>query len=141
MTEAEAAGAPIEAALGRLWLGRAQGARGNKEEALATLAEAAKTFEEYGNSRYMKATEQEQRGLGQRVNRRTKGGQGESGIEALTERELEVAQLVTDRHTNREIAETLFLSQKTVETHLRNIFTKLGVKSRVETARLLEKSR
>lgn len=132
--------APIEAALCRLWLGRAQGAAGKKDDALETLAEAAGIFGKYQSGRYLKATEREQRALGQRVNRRTKGGQGETGIEALTERELEVARLVTDRHTNREIAETLFLSQKTVETHLRNIFMKLGVKSRVETARMLEKS-
>jgi len=139
--EASGAGAPIEAALGRLWLGRALGADGQKDSALEELTAAAAVFEEFGAKRHLKATEREQRALGQRVNRRTKSGQGEHGIESLTEREREVAGLVTDRHTNREIAEALFLSQKTVETHLRNIFTKLGVKSRVETARLFEKGR
>jgi DNA-binding NarL/FixJ family response regulator len=49
-----------------------------------------------------------------------------------------VARLVVDRRTNPEIAAELFLSLKTVETHMRNIFRKLGVASRVEVARRLE---
>jgi DNA-binding NarL/FixJ family response regulator len=64
-----------------------------------------------------------------------------AGLGALTEREREVAELVTDRHTNREIAERLFLSEKTVESHLRNVFAKVGVSSRVEVARLVERER
>ena len=60
-----------------------------------------------------------------------------TGIDSLTERELQVARLVVDRKTNSEIAAELFLSQKTVETHLRNIFHKIGVSTRVELARLL----
>jgi DNA-binding NarL/FixJ family response regulator len=47
---------------------------------------------------------------------------------------------VTDRKTNREIAEELFLSGKTVESHLRNIFVKLGAASRVEVARTVERA-
>jgi DNA-binding NarL/FixJ family response regulator len=58
----------------------------------------------------------------------------------LTERELQLAQLVADRKTNPEIAAELFLSQKTVETHLRNIFRKMGVASRVELARAVERA-
>jgi DNA-binding NarL/FixJ family response regulator len=58
----------------------------------------------------------------------------------LTGRELQLAMLVFDRKTNPEIAEELFLSQKTVETHLRNIFRKVGVTSRVELARAVERA-
>jgi DNA-binding NarL/FixJ family response regulator len=47
---------------------------------------------------------------------------------------------VVDRRTNPEIAEALFLSPKTVETHLRNIFRKLGVSTRVEVARFVERA-
>ena len=51
-----------------------------------------------------------------------------------------VARLVVDRKTNPEIAASLFLSQKTVETHLRNMFRKLSVTSRVELARAVEQA-
>ena len=63
-----------------------------------------------------------------------------SGIDSLTGRELQVARLVVDRKTNHEIADELFLSPKTVETHLSNIFTKMGVATRVALARAVESS-
>ena len=65
----------------------------------------------------------------------------DSGVDALTEREREIADLVTDRRTNREIAAELFLSEKTIESHLRNVFVKLGASSRVEVARTIERVR
>ena len=63
-----------------------------------------------------------------------------AGIETLTERELEVARLVVDRRTNSQIAAALFLSRKTVETHIRNVFHKLGSSSRVDVARAVERA-
>jgi DNA-binding CsgD family transcriptional regulator len=53
---------------------------------------------------------------------------------------LEVARLVVDRRTNAEIADALFVSPKTVETHMRNIFRKLGVSSRADVARTVERA-
>ena len=47
---------------------------------------------------------------------------------------------MVDRKTNPQIAETLFLSPKTVETHMRNIFHKLDVSSRTDVARAVERS-
>jgi DNA-binding NarL/FixJ family response regulator len=61
-------------------------------------------------------------------------------VESLTERELQVAQLIVDRRTNPQIAAELFLSTKTVESHVRNLFHKLGVSSRVEVARVVERA-
>ena len=79
--------------------------------------------------------------LGHRIHRRTRPGKpGAAGLESLTERELQVARLVADRQTNPQIAAELFLSQKTVETHLRNIFRKVDVSSRVGLARAIERA-
>jgi len=50
----------------------------------------------------------------------------------LTPREREVAALVVDGLADREIAERLVVGERTVETHLANIYRKLGVRSRVE---------
>ena len=81
------------------------------------------------------------RKLGQAVPRRSRPGKlDETGIASLSERELELARLVVDRKTNPEIAAALFLTQKTVESHLRNIFRKLDVTSRVELARVVERA-
>jgi DNA-binding NarL/FixJ family response regulator len=68
------------------------------------------------------------------------GATTRSGVESPSERELEVAQLIVDRKTNPQIAATLFLSQKTVESHIRNMFRKLAVSSRVELARAVERA-
>jgi DNA-binding NarL/FixJ family response regulator len=54
----------------------------------------------------------------------------------LTESELAVVALVTRGATNREVAERLYLSPYTVNSHLRHVFSKLGIRSRVELARL-----
>jgi DNA-binding CsgD family transcriptional regulator len=59
-----------------------------------------------------------------------------SGWAALTTSELTVARLVTEGLTNREVAERLFVSPHTVNSHLRHVFSKLGINSRVELARL-----
>ncbi len=53
-------------------------------------------------------------------------------IEPLTPRELEVLCLLAGAATNREIADTLDISPRTVETHLANIYSKLGVRGRTE---------
>jgi DNA-binding NarL/FixJ family response regulator len=52
----------------------------------------------------------------------------------LSARESEVAELVAQARSNREIAEKLFLSERTVETHVRNILGKLGFSTRTEIA-------
>ncbi|MDP8910004.1 MAG: LuxR C-terminal-related transcriptional regulator, partial [Chloroflexota bacterium] len=55
-----------------------------------------------------------------------------SGAEALTPSERRIAALAADGHSNREIAQALFVTQKTVETHLSNAYRKLDVSSRSE---------
>ena len=138
---ADEVGAPVEAALSRTLAGRALAQAGRPERAVVELERAAAELHALGALRYRAAAERELRRLGRRVHRRTRPGKVDSvGVESLTERELQVARLVVDRRTNSEIADELFLSPKTVETHLRNIFRKLAVSSRVEVARAVERA-
>jgi len=58
----------------------------------------------------------------------------QSLVGPLSERETEVLKLLAHGHTNKDIAQALFLSVRTVEAHLRSIFAKLGVSSRTEAA-------
>lgn len=55
-------------------------------------------------------------------------------VEALTDREMEVLKLVATGASNKEVARTLFISARTVQVHLTNIYGKLGIRSRTEAA-------
>ena len=61
-----------------------------------------------------------------------------TGVDALTPSELRVAQLAAAGHSNREIAQALFVTRKTVETHLGGIYRKLGVNAREQLAGKLQ---
>jgi ATP/maltotriose-dependent transcriptional regulator MalT len=138
---ADAAGAPIEAALSRTLAGRALAESGERDRAVAELQRAAAALDASGAWRYRQSAERELGKLGHRPHRRTRPGKvNGAGIESLTGRELQVARLVVDRKTNPQIAAELFLSQKTVETHLRNIFHKMGVTTRAALARAVERT-
>jgi ATP/maltotriose-dependent transcriptional regulator MalT len=125
------------AAIARLRAGRALRQAGDADGARTQLHRAAASFDAFGSGRQRAEAEQELRRLGERIQRRTRSAGGD-GVGSLTARELEIALLVVDRRTNAEIADELFLSIKTVESHLRNVFHKLGVSSRVEAARVVE---
>ena len=138
---ADGIGALLDAAHARLLAGRALREAGDRDAAVSELQRAADVFEACGALRHRDKAERELRAAGQAVHRRTRPGRAdESGLAALTGRELEIARLVVDRRRNAEIAAELFLSIKTVEAHMRNIFRKLGVDSRVEVARALERA-
>ncbi len=72
---------------------------------------------------------------GETVRKRTVETLGE-----LTAQEVHIARLATQGLTNREIGAELYLSPRTVEWHLRKVFTKLGVSTRRELRRSLPRS-
>jgi DNA-binding CsgD family transcriptional regulator len=63
---------------------------------------------------------------------------GLTGPESLTPSERRVADLAARGRTNRDIAQSLFISEKTVETHLGHVYDKLGVRSRHKLREILE---
>jgi DNA-binding NarL/FixJ family response regulator len=64
-----------------------------------------------------------------------RGGRGEEQFDVLTPRELEVLKLIAEAYTNKQIADALYISVKTVERHRQNILDKLGMRDRVELTR------
>jgi DNA-binding NarL/FixJ family response regulator len=131
----------FDAATSRLLAGRALAEAGERDRAAGELELAAAAFESFGSHRYRLQAERELRKLGRPIHRRTRPGKADgSGVDSLTERELQIARLVVDRKTNPQIAAELFLSSKTIEAHLRNTFRKLGVASRVDVARAVERA-
>lgn len=58
-------------------------------------------------------------------------------IFGLTDRELDIVSLIYDGHSNAEIAETLFISESTVKTHIYNIFRKMGIKNRMSVMKIV----
>ena len=126
----EAAGALRDAADARLLAGRALAAAGRIEDARAALQRVAADTCGGGALRLRDAAARELRRLGTRVSaegRRAAPRPGE-----LTERERDIAELVANGRTNKEIAVTLFLSEKTVRNALTRIYAKLGVRSRTQ---------
>jgi DNA-binding CsgD family transcriptional regulator len=135
-------GLRLDAAHLRRLQGHALVALGERDRAIAVLREAEHEFDCFPSVRARDEVRRELRRLGARLEPRGLAtGQGSGGLEALTAREREIAELVTDRKTNKEIAAELYLSEKTVESHLRNIFVKLGVTSRVRVAKAIERER
>jgi DNA-binding CsgD family transcriptional regulator len=96
------------------------------------LRGALGTFEELGATRWSDVAAIELAATGESVRRRAA-----SGVAALTPQELQISALLAEGHTTRETAAALFLSPKTVEYHLRKVYTKLGIRSRAELAELI----
>ncbi len=128
------AGAAVQASRARIVAGRAAAAAGDAESAAAWLERAEAELAAMGAVRFRDEAARELRRLGRRVVARTRRATGGSGLASLSGREREIAGLVARGRTNREIAGELFLSEKTIESHLRKVFAKLGVSGRVAVA-------
>ena len=98
---------------------------------------AQSVFESCGAGPYARKAASLRRRIAARGSRDQPGtgsGAGHTALSALTRRERQVAWLVSQGLTNRRIAQRLHVTDKTIEMHLSNIFAKLGVSSRTETA-------
>jgi ATP/maltotriose-dependent transcriptional regulator MalT len=138
---AEVIDARVDAAVARTLAGRALAAAGHRDRAVDELEHAAGQLDACGALRYRSHAEHELRKLGRNPYRRTSAKDATGvGVETLTAREAEIARLVAKRRTNPEVASELFLSVKTIETHMRNIFRKLGVTSRLDVAPAIERA-
>jgi DNA-binding CsgD family transcriptional regulator len=105
-------------------------------DARTQLRSALDDFEDLGAARWAERTAAELAATGETVRRRDADPRS-----SLTPQELQVSLLLAEGRTTREAAASLFLSPKTVEYHLRKVYTKLGIGSRSELAELLSPSR
>jgi DNA-binding CsgD family transcriptional regulator len=126
---------PLAAASALEDLGRLQAAEGATDDAIASLDRALAIDAQIGASWDAARVRRRLRQLGVR-RRIITSKRPATGWEALTSAEAAIAQLASEGKTNREIAETLFISPHTVNSHLRHIFDKLGVNSRVSLTRM-----
>lgn len=116
-------------------LGRVLLSAGSTAEAVAQFQTAFSAFAGCGSRRETRRVRAQLRSLG--VHKRQAAvARPERGWQSLTKSELAVVLIVAEGRTNREAAAALFLSPDTINTHLRHAFTKLGVRSRIELARL-----
>jgi DNA-binding CsgD family transcriptional regulator len=123
---------PFERARTLLVLGERLRRAKQRAEARVPLQEALDGFERLGARPWAERARTELRATGQTSTRRS-----EAAAEQLTPHELQIALLVAQGMTNREAAAALFLSPKTIEYHLGQIYRKLDVRGRSQLARLM----
>jgi DNA-binding CsgD family transcriptional regulator len=111
------------------WLRR----RRRAADSRAPLRTARDVFDALGAVPWAERARQELRASGERLQRREPDTR-----DRLTPQELQIAQLAADGLSNPEIAERLFLSARTVESHLYRAFPKLGITARSELGHVLK---
>jgi DNA-binding NarL/FixJ family response regulator len=102
-------------------------------ESRAPLREAGQSFEALGLLRFAERARRELRASGEVPRRR----EPEAWVQ-LTPQELQIAQLAAEGLSNREIGERLYLSHRTVGSHLYRLFPKLAVTSRTQLRDVLD---
>ncbi|GAA2212041.1 hypothetical protein GCM10009850_075030 [Nonomuraea monospora] len=117
-------------------LGKVLAAAGLRVEAAESLERALNTYDGIGAVRDAARIRRRLRGVGVRHRHWSYAERPVSGWDSLTETEHTVSLLAADGMTNPQIAEQMFISVHTVAFHLRQVFRKLSIRSRVELARL-----
>ncbi|MBT2394516.1 LuxR family transcriptional regulator [Streptomyces sp. ISL-100] len=113
------------------WLRR----RRRPREARGRLRDALVAFERSEARTWVDQTRAELRATGD-----VAGGEPAGALSCLTPQQLRIAHCVAEGATNREVALRLSVSPRTVDHHLRNVFSVLGVRSRVELSRLVDRA-
>jgi DNA-binding NarL/FixJ family response regulator len=122
-------------AFAREELACAAAAAGDRDRAAAALDEALAGYQRIGAVPDRDRALARMRALGIRRSSREPHRDADYGWAALTATEARIAALVRDGLTNREIGTRLFVSPRTVQTHVSHILQKTGLRSRVEIAR------
>ncbi len=122
---------PFELARTELAFGEFLRRARRRVEARAHLRAALHGFESLGAQLWAERARVELRATGQTARKRDPSTRDE-----LTPQELQIASFVAEGRTNREVAAQLFLSPRTIDFHLRNVYKKLGITSRTALARL-----
>ena len=127
---------PFERAQTQLRSGIALAAAGERGTATERITDAYRTARKLGSQPLAARAAEELAALGERIERRLgrrAAGRLERG--GLSRREVEVLRMIAAGHTNREIAQELFLSARTIDMHVSNILTKLDCRSRADATR------
>src|SRR5439155_16578848 len=121
---------------------RSLAARHDATAARVRFGAARNAFSACGAEFFLRLVEREQRRMNARQPRqRRQAAAAVPGGDALTPRELEIAELVATGLTNRQIAEHLLLSTRTVESHVARLFTRLNVSTRTAVVHALRRVR
>jgi ATP/maltotriose-dependent transcriptional regulator MalT len=99
----------------------------HRADARSHLRSALEVFERLRATPWAERATAELRATGETVRRRDP-----TTFDQLTPREIQIARLVSEGKSNKEVAAQLFLSPRTIDYHLRKIFTKLGLTSRTQ---------
>jgi DNA-binding CsgD family transcriptional regulator len=124
---------PFARARTMLLMGEHLRRRRRRKEARIPLGAALEVFEQLGATPWSERASRELRASGQTARARRSG----ASLTDLTAQEQQIVQLVVDGSSNKDVAAHLFLSPRTVEYHLRSVYAKLGIASRVDLIRLV----
>jgi DNA-binding CsgD family transcriptional regulator len=121
---------PYDTARTRLLYGEHLRRQRKRADARTELRAALEVFEALGATPWADRAAAELRATGETTHKRDP-----AALSALTPQELQVARLVGEGLSNKEVAAQLFLSPRTIDAHLRSVFAKLGITSRTQLAR------